>query len=72
MNRGRARHPPRLQARPAQQQRDAEPGFEFTDDARNRRLRQAELAAGARKTAALRGADEDGQFLPSVAHLYSK
>ena len=56
-------------ARRAQQQRDAEPGFEFADDARNRRLRQAEFARGARKVAALGGADKNRQFLKPITHL---
>jgi hypothetical protein len=56
----------------AQQQRDAETGFEFTDDARHRRLRQPEFAPRARKTAALRRAHENCQFLQPVAHLYCK
>ena len=45
---------------------------EFANDARHRRLRQAEFACRPRKTSAFRGAHEDRQFLQPVAHSCSK
>ena len=59
-------------SRRAQQQRHAEPCLQLADDARHRRLRQAEFAPRARKAAAFRRAHENGQFLQPVAHLCNK
>ena len=56
----------------AQQQRHAEAGFQFADDARDRGLRQPEFARRAGKTAAFRRAHENRQFLQPVTHLYFK
>ncbi|MGY4450207.1 hypothetical protein ACVWZR_004867 [Bradyrhizobium sp. i1.3.1] len=58
-------------ARGPQQQLDAEPRLQVADDARHRGLRQAELARGLRKAAALCCADEHSQFLQSVTHSKS-
>ena len=57
-------------SRGAQQQRDAEPRLQFADDARHRRLRQAKLAGGPGKAAALRGAHKHRQFLQPVTHSH--
>ena len=56
----------------AQQQRDAKPLFQLADDARHRWLRQAEFAAGSREAAAVRGANENRQFLEPIAHSYNE
>jgi hypothetical protein len=62
----RARVGRRNAPRGAEEERDAKAFLKVADDAGDRWLRQPEFPRGARKAAALRGANEDGQLLQPV------
>ena len=60
----------RHMSRGPHQQRRPDLLFQLGQDARDRRLRQAELAAGARKAAGMRGANEGAERQEPVGHLH--